>query len=129
MFVDTSRYSSVGGTDAMPVMLRKTLISTCTAPPADEDPGEAVGANRAYPTLGEGVCVRRLNRRADHLDAFCPEDLVEGAAEFRVAIVEEEPERLLVRELHGEVARPLGDPASVRVRCRRRTRSVGSRAR
>jgi hypothetical protein len=28
----------------------------------DEDPVEAVGANRAYPTLGEGVCVRRLDR-------------------------------------------------------------------
>src|SRR5215211_4835230 len=28
----------------------------------DEYPVEAVGANRAYPTLGEGVCVRRLDR-------------------------------------------------------------------
>src|SRR6266536_361542 len=82
----------------------------------DEDPVEAVGANRAYPTLGEGVRVRRLDRRADHLDAFRPKDVVERAAELAVAIMDEEPERLLVRELDGEVARLLGDPASVRVR-------------
>ena len=45
-----------------------------------------------------------------------PEDLVEGVAELGVAIVDEEPERLLVAELHDEVARLLGDPASVRIR-------------
>jgi hypothetical protein len=82
----------------------------------EEDPVEAVGANRAHPTLGEGVCVRRLDRCADHLDALCPKDLVERAAEPRVALVDEEPERLLILELDGEVARLLGDPASVRVR-------------
>jgi hypothetical protein len=38
----------------------------------DEDPVEAVGANGAYPTLGDGVCVRRLNRRAYHPDALRP---------------------------------------------------------
>src|SRR6266542_6111987 len=58
----------------------------------DEDPVEAVGANRAYATL------------------------VERVAELGVAIMDEESERLLVRELHGEVARLLGEPASVRVR-------------
>jgi hypothetical protein len=68
----------------------------------DEDPVEAVGANRAHPALGEGVCVRSLNWRADHLDAFRPEDLVERAAELRVAIMDEEPERLLIPELHGD---------------------------
>jgi hypothetical protein len=48
--------------------------------------------------------VRGLDRRADHLDAFRPEDLREGAAERRVAIVDEEPEGVLVAELHDEVA-------------------------
>jgi hypothetical protein len=56
----------------------------------DEDPVEAVGANGAYPTLGDGVCVRRLNRRAYHPDALRPKDLVEGAAELGVAIMDEE---------------------------------------
>src|SRR5512133_2590660 len=78
----------------------------------DEDPVEAVGANRTDPTLGEGVRVRRLNGRADHLDAFRPEDLVERAAELRVPIMDQEPERLVILELHGEVARLLGDPAA-----------------
>ena len=66
----------------------------------DEYPVEAVRANRAYPTLGESVRVRRrLDRRADHLDAFRPEDLVERAAELGVAIMDEKPERLLMLEL------------------------------
>ena len=43
----------------------------------DEDPVEAVGANRAHPTLGEGVCVRRLDWRADQVDALRPKGLVE----------------------------------------------------
>jgi len=39
-----------------------------------------------------------------------------GGRGLRVAIVDEEPERLLVAELYDEVARLLGDPVSVRVR-------------
>jgi hypothetical protein len=62
----------------------------------------------------EGVRVRRLNRRLDHLDALGSEDFVEGAAELRVAIMNEEPEGL-IGELQDEVARLLADPASVRV--------------
>jgi hypothetical protein len=46
----------------------------------DEDSVEAVGAEGADPALGEGVGVRRLNRRLDYLDAFGPEDLVKRAA-------------------------------------------------
>ena len=82
----------------------------------DEDPVEAVGAHCAHPTLGEGVRVRGLNWRADDLDALGAEDLIEGVAELRVAIVDEESERVLVAELHDEVARLLGNPASVRIR-------------
>ena len=36
----------------------------------DQDPVEAVGANRANPALGVGIRVRRLDRRADHSDAL-----------------------------------------------------------
>jgi hypothetical protein len=70
----------------------------------DQDPVEAVGADCANPALGEGVGVRRLDRGSDDFDAFGAEDLVEGMAEFRVAIVDQEPKRLLFAELHDEVA-------------------------
>jgi hypothetical protein len=81
----------------------------------DEDAVRAVGAESAHPALGVGVRVRGLDGRAYHPDALDAKDLIEGVAEFRVAIMDEEPERLLVAELHDEVARLLGDPASVRV--------------
>ena len=79
-------------------------------------PVEAVGANRAYPTLGEGVRVRRLDRRADHLDVLRPEDLVERAAELVVAIMDQEPDGCSSANCMVMFARLLGDPASVRVR-------------
>ena len=82
----------------------------------DQNSVEAVGANGAHPALGVGIRVRRLDRRADHSDAFGPEDVVEGVAELRVAIVDEEPERLLLAQLHDEVASLLGHPSAVRVR-------------
>ena len=80
------------------------------APAENEDPVEAVGAERADPALGEGVRVWRLDRSADHLDALGAEDLVEGVAELRVAVVDEKPERSLVAQLHDQVARLLDDP-------------------
>src|SRR6266540_3251236 len=82
----------------------------------DEDSVEAISAESADPALGVSVRVRRLDRRVDHPDALTPEDLVEGAAELRVAVVDEKPERLLVAEPHDQVARLLGDPAAVRSR-------------
>jgi hypothetical protein len=90
----------------------------------NQNPVEAVGANRPHPALSEGVRVRGLDRRADHLDALRPEDLVEGVAELRVAIVDEEPERLLVAQLHDEVARLL-DPVGFRNCVSARASSVG----
>jgi hypothetical protein len=57
-------------------------------PAEDEDPVEAISADRAYPTLGVGVRVRGLNGRSDHLDALGAKNLVEGVAELRVAIVD-----------------------------------------
>ena len=70
----------------------------------DQDPVEAVGADRAHPALGIGVRVWRLDRRVDHSDAFGPEDFIEVVAELRVTVVDEEPERLLLTQLHDEVA-------------------------
>ena len=62
----------------------------------DQDPVEAVGADRADPAFGVGVRVRRLDRCADHLDGLGAEDLVEGVAELGVAVVDQEPEGLLL---------------------------------
>src|SRR6266540_484459 len=54
----------------------------------DEDAIEAVAADGPHPALSERVRVRRSNRRPDHLDPLGAEDLVKGATELRVAIVE-----------------------------------------
>ena len=69
-----------------------------------------------HPAFGVGVRVWRLDGRADHLDALGAEDLVEGVAELLVAVVDEESEGLVISEFHDQVARLLGDPASVRTR-------------
>src|SRR6266487_1781609 len=79
----------------------------------DEDAVEAVGADCADPAFGVGVRVRRLDRRPDHLDALAPEHLVEGVAEFGVAVVHKEQEAVLVAELHDEVSGLLCHPPSV----------------
>ncbi len=75
-------------------------------------PNTVEDANRGN---GRGVGVRRLDRRTDHRDLIAAEDLVEGVAELRVSVVDEEPERPLIAELHGEVARLLRGPEPVRV--------------
>ena len=82
----------------------------------DQEMVEALFAEGAHPTLRIGVRVRRPNRRPDHLEAFGTEHLVEPAAELRVAVVDQQPKRLLVAELHHQVARLLRRPAAVRVR-------------
>jgi hypothetical protein len=58
----------------------------------DEDPVEAVSADGADPSLSVGVRVRCLHWSPDHLQALGAEHLVEGVAELRVAIVDQEPE-------------------------------------
>ena len=85
------------------------------APAEDEDPVEAVSADGAHPGSAKALAFA-LGPGGDHFDAFAAEDLVEGVAELGVAIVDEEPKRLLFAELHDEVARVLGRPAPVRVR-------------
>jgi hypothetical protein len=50
--------------------------------------------------------------------AFGTEDLIEAARELAVAVTDEEAHRLRpLGERHHEVARLLGDPALVRIRC------------
>jgi hypothetical protein len=54
----------------------------------DQEPVEAVAANRANEALGDRIRLRRPKWRADDLDAFAFEDVVEGAAELAVTIVD-----------------------------------------
>ena len=44
----------------------------------DEQRIEALATHAADPALGVGVRIRRMNGRADHGDAFTPEDMVEA---------------------------------------------------
>src|SRR5262245_40603744 len=82
----------------------------------DVDPIETIRAERAYPALGVGVGVWRPDGRADQIEPLAAEHLIEGVAELPVAVMDEKPKRLLVSELHQEVARLLRDPATVRIR-------------
>jgi hypothetical protein len=70
----------------------------------DDHAIEAVAAGGAHPALGEGVRVRRSDRRRDHLDFLGAKDLVEGVAELRVAVVDQQFEAApLLAQLHDEV--------------------------
>jgi hypothetical protein len=60
---------------------------------ADQEPVEAVAAEGADPAFGERVCLRRAKRGANDLDALASEDLVEGAAELAVTVVDQEAGR------------------------------------
>ena len=81
----------------------------------DQEMVEAVGAHGPHPPLRVGVRVRRPHRRPDHPHALGTEHLVEPAAELRVPVMDKQPERLIVAELHQQVASLLGRPGPVRV--------------
>jgi hypothetical protein len=59
----------------------------------DQEPVETVAADRADPAFGECVRLRRSERGADDLDAFALPDVIEGAAEFAIAVVNQETDR------------------------------------
>jgi hypothetical protein len=54
----------------------------------DQDPVEALAPHGADEALGKRVRLRSLDRCSDDLDPLAAKDLVEGAAELRVAIVD-----------------------------------------
>ena len=86
-------------------------------------------SRRTVPTraFGERVCLRRAKRGADDLDAFAVEDLVEGATELAVTVVDQEAGRCRsLGERPGKLSGLLGDPASVAVG--RATREVDAPA-
>src|SRR5215211_3498340 len=71
------------------------------AAPEDQEPIEALSAHAADPPLGVGVRVGRLDRRPDDLDAVAADDVVEDAAELRVAVVDQEARpQAVVMKIH-----------------------------
>jgi hypothetical protein len=56
----------------------------------DEDAIEAIPSDGPHPALGERVRVRRLHGRPDHVDPLGPKDPVEGTAELRVVIMDQQ---------------------------------------
>jgi hypothetical protein len=82
---------------------------------ADEDPVEAVAADRADDAFGVGVGDGHPDGREDHADRFAGEDGVERAGELRVAVADQERESLEQAADRG-VACLLGDPGAGRVR-------------
>src|SRR5262249_43290607 len=64
--------------------------------------------------LGVGVCLRRVDRRVDHLDAVAAEDFVEGGAELAVRVVDQK-RHPLEQTGEAEVARLLCHPGTGRV--------------
>jgi hypothetical protein len=92
----------------------KDLLELAAA--EDEQPIEALPAHTADPALRIRVGVRRPDRRPDDANAFALEDAVEGAAELRVAVVDQEARALAaVVEIHQQVPRLLGHPGRIRV--------------
>jgi hypothetical protein len=65
------------------------------APAANEQPVETLLAQGSDEPFGVGVCVRRLDRRADDLNALRLEDLVEPSAQLRIAVMDQEAQRAL----------------------------------
>jgi hypothetical protein len=61
----------------------------------DHEPVKALAAYRADEAFGVRVRLRRSDRRLDDLDPFAAEDVVERGVELRVAVVDQEPRRLL----------------------------------
>jgi hypothetical protein len=82
----------------------------------DQEPVEAVATNRADPALGERVRVRGPKWGADDLNPLAFEDVVEGATELAVAIMDEETDRpRALRESPGKLSCLLGCPTPIGV--------------
>jgi hypothetical protein len=83
----------------------------------DEQPVDALAADRPNPALGVRSRLRRPYRRLDHTDPRGAEDLVEVARELAVTVTDEEQRAdVLVVEAHQQVARLLSHPAATRIR-------------
>src|SRR6266849_439809 len=77
----------------------------------DQQPVEALRADRSDEALCDRVCLRRPHGSLHGPDAFAAEHFVEGTAVLAVAVADEEAD-VLVGEIEAEVARLLGHPVA-----------------
>src|SRR5918993_2139237 len=81
--------------------------------PCDQEMIQALLAHGANPALGDGVGVRRLDRRQDDLGTDRTPDVVEGSGELAVTVTDQEPDDGgLFIERGKKVASLLGDPGA-----------------
>jgi hypothetical protein len=101
------------GTMALVVLEVAVQDANQLSTPRDQKMIEALLAYAANPALGDGVGVRRLDRRQDDLGTDRTPDVVEGPGELAVSVAEQAPDDggLLI-ERGGEVAGLLGDPGT-----------------
>jgi hypothetical protein len=76
------------------VVVRESAESTFELAAArDQQPIAALSTDGTDEALGDGVRLRRAERRPDDLESLGSEDLVEGASELAVSIVDQEAQR------------------------------------
>ena len=82
----------------------------------DQQPVQALGADRADPPLGVRVRLGRLYRRHQHLGVLGAEHIIEAVGELRVMVADKEAQLpSLLAQDQQEVAGLLGDLAAVGV--------------
>jgi hypothetical protein len=81
--------------------------------PDEQEMVQALLARGADPALGDGIGVRRLDRRQDDLGTEPAPDVVEGPGGLAVTVTDQEPDDggLLIKR-DGQVAGLLGDPGT-----------------
>jgi hypothetical protein len=98
----------------MPDVDPKDLLQVATA--NDQEPVQALGADRPHPALRVRVRPGRLHGRQEHLGTIRAEHIVEAAGELRVPIAQHKasPSALFAQHTQ-QVAGLLSDPLAVRV--------------
>jgi hypothetical protein len=80
----------------------------------DQQPVQALGTDRADPSLGVPVRFGRPHRRQQHLGTLGAEHVVKAVGELRVMVADKEAQLpSLLAQRQQEVAGLLGDPAAV----------------
>jgi len=82
----------------------------------DQQPVQALGADRANPAFREGVGVGCLDWCQHHLGVLGAEEVIEGAAEFGIPIAQDELDSSsLLAQHQQQIPCLLGDPGAVGV--------------